>query len=226
MQGLPRGSNRDNRVTSLVESCGALDSDQVRLLLFRSLKSGERVCQRRLQALTEAGRLNRTRMSIDQPYVYYTTKRAPKQMDHLLAVNWVRAWFSVGIGTRDTLRWDYEVDHKVLRCDAFVGIKDGHLGSSLKAENKKRAWRFWFVEVDRSQNTFDKVRKYNDLYEKDGYLSTWWSPFAQGFPTVLCVTEDPARKKMIEQSVRDDNPKGLEFQVRLLDDIRKEALAK
>lgn len=76
-----------------------------------------------------------------------------------------------------------------------------------------------FNELDRSNNTWDKTRKYNLLYETEKYADSFWVEHAKVFPVILCVTEDKNRLAVIEQSVRDENTHGLRFDVRLLKDL-------
>ena len=134
---------------------------------------------------------------------------------HLLAVNWVRIWAKHCIPAWESLHsWNYELDYKILRCDGFMAFKNNMTGS----------FRFMFLELDRGTNEFDKVIKYNKLYESDKYINDWWVKLTDHFPPILIVTVDDNRKKAIQGIVEGQNINGLEFRVKLLDEIKREVI--
>lgn len=211
-----QGCSRDDQIVRLIETCGALDTDQITLLMFRGLKAGDRIARGRLYRLSVGThRLKRCRLSADSPYIYYPAAgRKPRQLEHLLAVNWIRVWHTVRLRDYETMRWDYEQDYGSVRCDAYCAIHNRFT----------RDWRFTFVELDRSANAWDKTARYNHLYQSEGYMGWWWARLAKRFPAVLCVATDSARARVMQESARTDNAAGLEFQIRMLSDIKKEAL--
>lgn len=131
-----------------IELLGALNTNQIKELVFpKSLRKA----QQRLQALSP--KLNRVRPCIDSPYIYFYDK--PKQLEHVILRNWIYIWLSKKYVISN---WQNEVDLGVLRCDALCKLK-----SPLED-------RWAFIEVERdSKNKFDKVEKYNLLYENEGY---------------------------------------------------------
>jgi len=86
--------------------------------------------------------------------------------------------------------------------------------------------RFYFVEVDRSAsgNKFDKVTKYNQLYEEELYLGSWWLEHTNKFPTVLIITDSESRLQSIRKCIRKENRNGLKFEVKLYSEIIGEVL--
>jgi hypothetical protein len=157
--------------------------------------------------------LKRLRVGISEPYVYYEG-RASGRLDHLIALNWVYTWLRTSLPSWELLeRWDYEQDYGLLQCDAFAAIRN----------TMTKTTRYLFVELDRSENTWDKTVKYNKLYASGACDSSWWGKTATRFPTILCVTTSKTRAERIRQSVTEENQHGLRFEVRLLEQIRKEA---
>ena len=110
--------------------------------------------------------------------------------------------------------WSYEQDYKILRTDGFIAIKNTMSGK----------FRFMFLEMDRGTNAFNKVDLYNKLYEKEKYAHWWWVPLSERFPVVQIVTVSDSRKRLIQSEIDAKNSAGLEFKVRLLDDVRKEVM--
>lgn len=203
------GSQRDKRLVDLIQSRMALDTEQVRVIAFKDMPSGRRKAQERLQKLCARQRVKRLRLAPNEPYIYFIGKRHGR-LEHLIAINWIYIWVEHGLKGWETLqRWEYEFDHGILQADGFAVIKNT-VTDDL---------RFLFIEMDRSDNEFDKVGKYNDLYESENY--SWWGQYAKRFPPVLVVTTSMARLKRIQEAIGRDNRNGLQFEVYPLDYIRE-----
>jgi len=160
-------------------------------LFFGNLKHGKRKAQERLAKMAENKQLKRSRYAPNEPYVYYVDKKSG-QIEHLVAVNWVYVWITQRLHTWETLYyWDYEIDLGIIRPDAFCGIKNTVTG--------KIKWLF--IELDRSENKFDKIEKYNRYYAEGLYRGQWWADKAEKFPQVLIVTTSEARLKKIKEII-------------------------
>ena len=201
-----------------------LETEQIRLLLFRhgfkNVESGRRKTQERLLALYRREKVHRWAADapLTKPAYIYSLEAKKGRDAHRLDVNWVRLWF-----TLPARRWryhkvynfHYEQDFGFLRADGLVGLNNYVTKKNL----------FFFVEMDRSpRNVFDKVPKYTRLMEEKGYGDRWWVRLTDSFPDVLVVTTSEARKKEIELVIQEQNKAGLVFEVRLLDDIKREVL--
>lgn len=209
-----RGSLRDRELVATVASCRALTTDQVWALHFSRIRHGRRKAQERLLVLHGRGELARVKLG-EGSYCYFQEER-PKQLAHLVGVNWARVWFSQ-LRTWERLHsYSYEQDFKIIRTDAFAAIRNTVTGT----------YRFAFVEFDRGTNEFDKVQKYNKFFERQGYGGSWWAKLTDRFPPVVVVTVSPARAEQIRQLVGEHNGAGLEFQVLLLENVRKEVISK
>ena len=200
---------RDNAILSAVERHGVLDAEQLEVLFFKHLKSGKRVCQRRLEVLSEK-QLNRDRRSFAQPYFYYFGK-VPGQVEHRLAVNWVYIWLVRGLKSWEQIHsLEYEVAYKAFRVDALVAVKNKVTGR-LKV---------YYIEADRSDNEFRKVLQLNVFYQSGAYRDAWWVPLADRFPVTVVATETDKRHRHITEKINTENPGGLEFRLLCLSDIR------
>jgi len=209
-----KGSRRDNAILKLIEDHGAFNTEQVAVLFF-SGSSRMRMAQRRLKRMYETKRIKRDREGAAEPYYYYF-KRRSLHTKHVVDTNWAYTWFNaVKISKWEEL-WCYRREQPVgdMRPDAFVG-----LFNKFTKEIK-----FYFVEVDRSDNYFDKVAGYNEIYEKEQYTKCWWSEYAKTFPTIMVFTYSESRASIIQDLITRDNRHGLKFEVSLLDTIRKECL--
>jgi len=212
-----KGFLRNNEIIKAVNDRGVLDTDQITSLFFSQLPSGRRIAQRRLKSLFDNRKLKRARESVELPYYYFTGEK-PGQPEHKLSLNWIYLWYTLRLKSWEELYcFQYEQDYGILRSDALAGIKNTVTGKIS----------FSFVEMDiaKSGNSFDKVAKYNLLYESDRYLSAWWVKYASGFPSVLVVTTNSKRLKAIQRKIDRDNKNGLEFKVYLLDQIKGECLS-
>ncbi|HBV97800.1 MAG: hypothetical protein JL50_02835 [Peptococcaceae bacterium BICA1-7] len=211
-----RGYHRDNEICRLIEKLQALDTEQVSVLIFSGQKHGRRKAQERLKVLFDRGRLKRWRAAPESPYIYFTGKKHGR-MDHLVALNWVYVWMVRSVKSwEEVYRWDTEQDYGVLQADAFCAIRNTVTGKL----------RFWFVELDRAEsgNLFDKVAKYNSLYDSEKYAGWWWADLADRFPGILTVTTAAPRERIIRGLVEKENAAGLEFQICLLEKLKGECL--
>lgn len=216
MNLVQKGCLRDREILRLVETHQALNTEQIAALLFPG-KYGLTKARQRLYKLHQSNRLNRFRPSFDTPCAYFLGRKSG-QLEHLVAVNWVYVWFKTRLNPswETAICWERERDYGILRADAFYGIHN-----SVTGEN-----RFWFVELDRSANAWDKVSKYNELYASGAYMARWWAKKTRRFPVILCVTETEKRALTIQEAIQKENANGLEFQVKLLSQIRKEVEVK
>lgn len=209
------GYYRDRKILQAIYDYRALNTEHVHALLFNNMIYGQRKAQERLLKLTRQGKLNRSRAGED-PYIYYSGDR-PGMLDHLIGINWIRIWLQQNLSSWETLHsWSYEQDYKVLRADGFAAVKNSATGK----------FKFTFVEMDRGTNKFNKAELYNKLFAKNSYTSWWWVPLTQRFPPVLIVTVSESRNRIVQSELEAHNSCGLEFQIKLLDEIKKEVMDK
>jgi len=207
-------SHRDKALFRLLESQGALDTDQIQHLLF-----GDNVphtARRRLKKLYDTKKIKRDRFSINEPYFYYLDKK-PGQVEHVLGVSWVYVWIMSTLTNMEKIHcFDREVkDYKIIRPDAFVGVKNLW----------KDSISFYFVELDIDESGHDfgiKAGRYNELYKSEGYLKQWWVPLAKRFPPIIVVTT--GRVKKLQEKIDKENVHNLEFRVYSLNQVREECL--
>lgn len=207
-----KGSQRDRQILNLIEQCQALNTDQITALIF---EGSDRKARERLLKLYKRKRVNRCRYSLTEPYCYYTGKKHGR-LEHLLDLNWVYVWLVGGLKSWEQIvSFDYEVpcksnQERILQTDAFCGIKNAITGRH----------RFYYIELDRSYNDFDKVIKYNQYYESEGYTGQWWADLADRFPAVLVVTTTARRAARIQERIKKENSSNLDFKVMLLSEIK------
>lgn len=202
--------HRDNTILETIERFGVLDTKQIAALITPHLKYGYKVVQRRMLALYKAGRVRRYAPAKNLPYVYYIDRK-PKQIEHKIAVIWGYIYVA-----RHLLRKyehiagiKFEDDYGVLRADGFLTVRNDFTGKL----------RFYFVEADLSNNPFDKVQKYNTLYQNGCYITKDWYAEASRFPAILVLTH---RVGAVQRKAEVENRNNLEFIVFSLDyDIDK-----
>ena len=207
-------SHRDKSIFRILEEQSSLNTDQIQYLLFKN--NVPHTTRRRLKKLYDAKKIKRDRVSISEPYFYYLDKK-PGQIEHVLGVSWVYVWIMSTLNSMERIHcFDREVkDYKLIRPDAFVGIKNLW----------KDSLTFFFVELDigESGNDFGiKVRRYNDLYKSEGYVNQWWVPLSKRFPPIIVVTT--GRVKTLREKIQKENVHNLEFRVYSLDQVKEECL--
>lgn len=207
-----KGSYRDNAISQAIESRVALETEQVKVIMFPGMAYGLRKAQERLLKLHRKNRLDRER--VGDTFAYYHNR--PGALAHLLGVNWIRLSLEKTMKSWEVMHsFKYEADFGILRADGLAAIKNTVTGK----------FRFFLIEMDRATNGFDKVEKYGQLYESGGYTGHWWVKLTERFPSVLVVTTTPQRKAFIQGLIKKQNTAGLEFQVSLLEEIKKGVLS-
>ena len=181
MNNHQRSCYRDRQIQQVLSEWGALDIFQLTALFFPSLK----MAQKRMQRLTEMGKVKRSRENLGQPYWYYIDKK-PVQIEHRLGMNWIRLWLMKNLKSWEKIySFDYEINYGQLRPDGLIGIKNSQTGK----------YKFKFIEYDRGFNKFDKAEKYERWYKSDGYSNQWWVEYVEKFPSIIVVSEKPPRVK-------------------------------
>jgi hypothetical protein len=205
-----KGYCRNNAIVTEIAKNTALNTDQLKLLFFQDV-SNQMACRVLSRMVEDKKVLKRDRLSMSEPYFYYTDKK-PGQIEHVLGMSWVYVWLKSNLHSWEQLHsFQREIDYRILRADGFAAIKNVWT-------NK---YRFLFLEMDiaKSGNKFDKVSKYNTFYTNEGYLGAWWVPLTERFPPVMIVTT--GRKERIQGIVKAENANGLEFQVFTLEEIKR-----
>lgn len=206
-------SHRDSQLFRLLETQGALSTEQIQLLLFNH--NVPHTTRRRLKKLTDKGRIKRERISIDEPYYYYINKK-PGQLEHVLGVSWIYTWVRLSLNESISLHnFDREVTYKTLRPDAFIGVK------ATWSNN----FTFFFAELDIAESGHDfgdKVKRYCEYFYSGAYLNQWWVPLAKRFPIIRVVTTGNVKK--LEKRIARANTANLEFQVFSLNQVKEECL--
>lgn len=211
-----KGCRRDSEIIRAVEKHKALNTEQIEVMFFSHLKTGQRLAQHRLKMLYTQRRLTRSRIELSQPCYYYIGKK-PGQAEHVLAVNWGFVWVFKNLKKWEKIHCFYpEADYGLLRVDGLVGVKNTLSGSM----------QIFFIEADLSSNTFDKIAKYNDLYSSEKYLSAWWAPLVSRFPMILIFTATESRLRLIKEEIEKNNSNNLEFKTYLLPQVRRECLGR
>jgi len=210
-----RGYYRDNEIVWRVSSHRCLNTEQIQILLFPMTASGKRKCQQRLKILVgpKQKRLQRWRYDLEQPYAYYRERL--EQMQHTVLLNWAVIWIERNLKSWEEIHSvSYNQGMGVLISDCFIAIKNTITGQ----------FRFLFIEMDihHPANEFDKVRKYNKLFEK--LPEQWWVKQTKRFPRTLLVTDNERKLKKINELIESENRNGLEFKSYLVSNIRKQTI--
>lgn len=93
---------RDSRLIDVLKEWGVLDTIQIKLLLFPSI----RVTQRRLSKLVQQNKIKRSTQII--PYFYYID--IPKNPLGRISINWARLWLDGRIKSWERTLFDYSTN--------------------------------------------------------------------------------------------------------------------
>lgn len=213
MNNHEKGFYRDKAILEAIEEHEVLNTDQITALFFNGMKNGKRMAQKRLKSLFERERVQKGRLSYYHPCHYHTTTRPPGQIEHRLGINWFYIWLNASLKNWERLHcFEHEQEFGILRADGLAAIKNTVTGQM----------RFIFLEMDRAEsgNKFDKIEKYNQLYqEAERYADCWWVNLTDRFPAVYIVTTSNKKIKAIEKIIKEKNANNLEFRVLLLSDL-------
>lgn len=189
---------RDNTIIEYIDYFGVLNTKQIYALVALHQTSGYRIVQRRMKSLVKR---KKVKVIKDSPYVYYIDKKL-KFVEHRIMTNWGYIFIKLYLLDKfeQIVGFSVEDDYGILRSDGFVTIKNPFT-------NK---YRFIFIETDLSNNAFDKIKKYNQLYANELYITKDWYKIADRFPEVLILTH---RITTVKNKIIVENKYGLEFKV-------------
>ena len=148
------------------------------------------MAQRRLEKLYKKKKLKRVQIAINQPYCYFLPDSKDfKQIEHIIMTNWMLIWFKLNLKSYESIfHISYEQQNQIFRYDGLIAI-DNHFTKEI---------RFYFIEVDLSNNKFDKVEKYNKFYDDRLYEKEWWIKYVKRFPAIAILSH---RDKNIREKV-------------------------
>jgi hypothetical protein len=189
-------TNRDKKIVARAEDFPYMSRYAIQRWLFANYTS-ERIacikCNFRLKKIVKEGELNRVRWpERNNSYVYFTGPKSTLWKQFA----WVNELASL---LRDSItNYTHEYVCGNVRSDGFFLLKNG-----VK----------YFVEIDSSNNPFDKPEKYSKLF-----LSDTWERLWPSFPRILVVTYRPAKvKKLIQQH----SHKNLKWTVLTFDNVER-----
>lgn len=210
------GVNRDKLIEEAVEKFNILTSEQIQLMFFNNLKdtSAKRQCQHRLKLMSDRDILKRKQLLRDEPYYYYIgDKKERKQIEHLILINWLFLWWKYKNPDYKIYYMEYEKDYKIIRPDLFVVYYD--------IWNK--CYDSVFFEMDKTiSNLFDKVEKYNELYNLQ-YHDQWTELVKGQFPKVVIATTNKSRLFNIQGKIAKQN-EGHRFKAYYVYDLKEECI--
>lgn len=204
---------RDKAILEQIEKFKVLNTDQIKQLCLPDIKSGDRTANRILQRLREKQKAIYSHRSYLNETAYHFIDKKYKnhpQIEHILLTNWIYIWFKNTYLTKSEIpfHFQHEYVYPTLRADGFLGI------DNLARKTKI----FYFIESDLSHNTFDKITKYNTLFENvDEWKDSWWTRYADGFPAIFIAT---CRKDYVVSKLAFENKHDLVFKVYDIDQIK------
>jgi hypothetical protein len=110
------GVRRDRLVLDALAEWGTMDTEQIRLKFFPS----DRVARRRLQIMTQKGKVRRIREAIETPYSYYLKRYEPER----ITLNWLRLWLLKRLKSWEVMEaFDYSTNTCLIRNTAMNTVK-------------------------------------------------------------------------------------------------------
>lgn len=181
-------TERDQKIINLLETNKYMSRWAIQQWLFTGFKNNKDAadkCNRRLNRLIAQGIITKVRWyENNNCFVYYMGKRHD---------NWRQyAWVNELAAKINNHIYSYQ--HEVVvgsvRADGLIILQNG-----IKL----------FVEVDSSNNEFDKPTKYNTLFnDYNSWTREWWATYKRlepSFPRIVVVTHRPKRvEKLIKGS--------------------------
>lgn len=196
-----------------IEKFKVLNTEQIKILFFSDVKNGDRGANKTLQRLREKQKvIYSNRRYFNETAYHFIDKKYKNhpQIEHMLLTNWVYIWFKNSYLSKSEIpfHFQHEYTYSTLRADGFLGI------DNLAKKQKI----FYFIESDLSHNAFDKIVKYNTLFENvDEWKDSWWTKYADGFPAIFIAT---CRKDYVMSKLAFENKNNLVFKVYDVDQIK------
>jgi hypothetical protein len=217
LSNVKKGCQRDRDILETIEMCKVMNTDQIQELFFK-FPSGKRKCQARMKSLYDKKLVNRIRLSLDTPAIYYVGK-FPGQPEHSLAATWAYVWMMRKQGEK-VLTWDIEeLKEFDLRTDVLCSTKILMTGEI----------RWYCIEIDRgsvSKHTFTKIEQYDNLYKKEGFANSKLMKRLdnpQRFPKVIIIIDNYRNMPKIKTLISESKTK-VRYDLQLLNAIKEGAV--
>jgi len=228
-----KGYYRDKCIIETIEEFELLTTLQIYYLFFTGIKFGIVKCRERLRILREKGKINTIRIDINEYAIHFVdkSKKYNRFMEHNINRNWgfLYLLFMVRFKYKYYKFSDKRLEYILCgkRADGIIGFKN------YVVEND---YKYFIIESDRveSNNRFEKVKLYNDIYKDGLYKREYWFNRTSRFPHILIVCNSEKKKLKVEERVERDNIKyeyvengiskvgGLKFIVKTVDEIKLE----
>lgn len=216
------GIYRDRLICEAVSKMRCLSTEQVRILFFNNLKieSAKRQSKHRLLILSGGTKdnprdkkLNRFRAIKDESYVYFNKKY--EQIEHIVYMNWMFLWY-LNQSDLQIKHLEYEKKNfEIVRPDIYIVTYN-----PFKFEYDSICFEMDYT----TSNDFDKVKKYNLLYEKK--VADEWTIKCNKFPQIIIATMNKRRLINIQDRIRKENkyPYIIKYSVYLIEDMMEVCL--
>ena len=228
-----KGYYRDKCIIEAIELFEILTTIQIYYLFFTDVKYGIVKCRERLRILREKGKINSIRVDINEYAIHFVdkSKKYNRYLEHNVNRNW--GFLYLLFMVRNKYKYykfsDFNLEYVFCekRADGIIGFKNYAIDNDYK---------YFIIESDRveSNNRFEKVKIYNDIYKNGLYKKEYWFKRVNRFPHILIVCNSKKKKLKVEECVERDNIKyeyvgdgkkkigGLKFIVKTIDEIKEE----
>lgn len=191
---------RDKKILELLDTNRYMSRWAIQTALFDNYSKPANACfkaNNRLKHLIDLGKVNRLRWpERNNNYVYFLGKKHD---------NWQQyAWVNeIAYLLKDSMhQYKHEYVFENIRADGIFLLNTG-----VKM----------FVEIDSSNNPFDKPEQYSKLFRGDGWESLW-----QSFPRILVVTFRPDKVKELIKKNSDPALKWKAITFGMVDRVKEE----
>lgn len=208
------GIYRDRLITETVYKMRCLNTLQIELMFFSNLKpmSAKRQCQNSCRRLVEREKLNKIRLIKDECNIYYA--KSYDHIEHIVMANWMLLWYKL---SNKIIHFEYEKNN-------FQVVKPDIYAVTYNPWIKENPYDSVCFEMDKTvTNEFDKVLKYNKLYENKVYDE--WAIKCAKFPKIIITTTSKNRFNHIKDKIIKQNKYGHRYNVLLLDDLKEECIS-
>lgn len=172
MNNHQKGYRRDRTVIEALKEWGTLDTEQLRILFYPSV----RVAQRRLKILVGKGKIRRFRESVELPYIYCIGKADTVR----LTLNWLRIWLLRRLKSWEVIE---EFDYSTNTCSIRNTIAGSVRTYTILYNANRRSWigGDTFIIYDTEEHRKEAIKR-----GVTGILLTTVDEVREGLKCVKC----------------------------------------
>jgi len=217
MKTRKKGYYRDSEVKRSIEIFEILSTEQIYVLHFNNIKNIDYGLNKVRERMRKTKGVKKKRLDFKLPTFYFYKIKMSNAI-HDVNRNWGFLYLIKLYQDKykfNDLKIEYVIED--MQSDGFIELV-------RYIDDKDKIYYFVESDISDSNNKFEKIKKHNDLFKRNGYIHEDWVKSSKHYPHILIVTDNNKKKDKIIELIEIENTENLMFIVITVDEIRAKLL--